>query len=247
MSLLCLEQLRQAELMDDPGLPEADHLHALEALATINAVSRTAIQITAAAASLLPRNDPGPVQVVDLACGGGDVTLACGRRLARSLPTHEVVMTGVDMSRRGLGRAAARITAAHEQLAGLPLRFAFVARDLIASGCPPCDVAISSLFFHHLDDGPAIRVLQSMAASCRRGFVVSDLIRSRLGLVMAVLGTSLLSGSRVARVDGPLSVRAARTPAEYRRLLDAAGLTSATIRRTWPERVLITWQREAPA
>ena len=50
MSLLCLEQVRQAELMDDPGLPEADHLHALEALATINAVSRTAIQITAAAA-----------------------------------------------------------------------------------------------------------------------------------------------------------------------------------------------------
>ena len=247
MSLLSLEQVRQAELMDDPALPEADHLHALDALATINAVSRTAIQIAAAAASLIPRDDAGPIHVVDLACGGGDVTLACGRRLVLALGGREVVMTGVDMSRRGLDRAAARVMQAREQLAGLPLRCAFMARDLVASGCPPCDVAISSLFFHHLDDGPAIRVLESMAAACRRGFVVSDLIRSRLGLVLAVLGTSVLSGSRVARVDGPLSVRAARTPEEYRRLLDAAGLASATIRRTWPERVLITWQREASA
>jgi SAM-dependent methyltransferase len=247
MSLLSLEHVRQAELMDDPTLAEADHLHALEALATINAVSRTAIQIAAAVASLIPRDDAGPVQVVDLACGGGDVTLACGRRLAASLGGRDVVMTGVDLSRRGLERAAARIASGREQLAGLPLRFAFVARDLVASGCPPCDIAISSLFLHHLDDGPAARVLGSMAASCRRGFVVSDLIRSRLGLVLAVLGTSVLSGSRVARIDGPLSVRAARTPEEYRRLLDAAGLTSATVHRTWPERVLITWQREAPA
>lgn len=84
-----------------------------------------------------------------------------------------------------------------------------------------------------------------MAAACRLGFVVSDLIRSRLGLVLAVLGTSVLSGSRVARIDGPLSVRAARTRQEYRQLLDAAGLASATIQRTWPERVLITWRREA--
>ena len=77
------------------------------------------------------------------------------------------------------------------------------------------------------------------------GFVVSDLIRSQLGLALALLGTSVLSRSRVARIDGPLSVRAARTPEEYRQLLDAAGLAAATIRRTWPERVLITWRREA--
>jgi SAM-dependent methyltransferase len=246
MGLLSLEPVRQAELMDDPGLPEADHLRALEALATINAVSRTATQIAAAVSAIVPHERTGPLHVVDLACGGGDVTLACGLRLARSLGGREVVMTGVDFSRRGLDRAAARISAARTSLADLPLRFTYAARDIVASGCMPCDIAISSLFFHHLDDQPAIRVLQSMAASCRVGFVVSDLIRSRLGLVLAVLGTSVLSRSRVARVDGPLSVRAARTPDEYRRLLDGAGLGSAMIRRTWPERVLITWRREAP-
>lgn len=247
MSLMSLEPARHAELMDDPGLPEAEHLHALEALATINAVSCTAAQIAAAVAAIVPSETSLPLHVVDLACGGGDVTLACGLRLARSLGGREVVMTGVDTSRRGLDRAAGRIKAGGVSITSLPLRFTFVVRDLIASGCVPGDIAISSLFLHHLDDEPARRVLRSMADSCRMGFVVSDLIRSRLGLALAVLGTSVLSRSRVARIDGPLSVRAARTPAEYRRLLDTAGLTTATIRRTWPERVLITWRREAAA
>ncbi|MFM9195643.1 MAG: nucleotide-binding protein, partial [Planctomycetia bacterium] len=75
------------------------------------------------------------------------------------------------------------------------------------------------------------------------GFVVSDLIRSRLGLALAVVGTAVLSSSRVARVDGPASVRAARTIPDYRRLLAAAGLAAATIPRTWPERAVVIWRR----
>jgi hypothetical protein len=46
----------------------------------------------------------------------------------------------------------------------------------------------------------------------------------------------------VARVDGPRSVRAARTPAEYRALLESVGLRGATVRRVWPERVSIVWR-----
>ena len=120
----------------------------------------------------------------------------------------------------------------------------FAVRDVVADGCPACDIAICSLFLHHLDDAAAVRVLTAMAAAARVGLIVSDLVRSRTGLVLARLGTLVLSGSRVARVDGPLSVRAARTPAEYRRLLDHAGLRSATVRRIWPERVLIAWARD---
>jgi hypothetical protein len=48
-----------------------------------------------------------------------------------------------------------------------------------------------------------------MATSARIGGVVSDLIRSRTGLVLAILGTTLLARSRVTRLDGPLSVPAA--------------------------------------
>ena len=44
MSIWQVEPDRRAELMDDPALPEAEHLAALDALATINAVSLTGRQ-----------------------------------------------------------------------------------------------------------------------------------------------------------------------------------------------------------
>jgi len=246
MGLLSVAAERQPELMDDPGLAEADHLHALEALRTINVLSRTTTTLAAAVKRLAATAGPASLEIVDLACGGGDVTRGCARRVARARG-GTVRMVGVDMSTRALDRARSDL-AADRRLAALPAcRVEFAERDLVTLGCPPCDVAVSSLFLHHLDDDAAAALLRSAAAACRLGFAISDLVRSRLGLALAVLGTGLFSTSRVARVDGPLSVRAARTPREYRRLLDAAGLATATIRRTWPERVVITWRRDAAA
>lgn len=233
--------------MDDPALAEAEHLHALHALARINAFSRTARQLAAAVAGIVTAaggRRREPLTVVDVGCGGGDVTVAVARRLGRMTragslgPVHVI---GLDVSPRAVHRSG-------ELAARSGVAATFDVRDVIAAGCPPCDVAITSLFLHHFDDSTASRLLRSMSEQARHGVVISDLIRSRVGLALAVAGTRLLSGSRIARVDGPLSVRAARTPAEYRGLCDASGLRGASIRRTWPERVLIRWDRAtAPA
>lgn len=231
---------RAAELMDDPAIAEADHLHALSALARINAVSRTAAQLARDVAGMLctaATDAARPLTVVDVACGGGDVTLDLARRLRHlAHGRHGLHVLGIDISGRAVERARA---AARRSVA----EAAFEVRDVLADGMPPCDVAVSSLFLHHLDDEHARRLLERMAAAARRGIVVSDLVRSRFGLGLAILGTTFLSSSRVARVDGPLSVRAARTPPEYRALVDDAGLAAATVRRAWPERVVIRWQR----
>ncbi len=239
MPVWSLPPSRAAELMDDPALPAADHVAALGALATINIVSRTAAHMARGITSLRPA-PTAVLRIVDVACGGGDVTVAVERRLSRSsagepaAPRPAVV--GIDISSRAIDRA--------EQLARRRASGAtFHTCDVVRDGCPPCDIAVSSLFLHHLDDPTAVTLLRHMAAAARLGIVISDLIRSRLGLALAVLGTTLLSSSRVARVDGPLSVRAARTVPEYRRLLAAAGLSAATIRRTWPERALVIWRR----
>ena len=232
-----LPQSRQPELMDDPAIAEADHVHALRALATINTVSRTASGIAASVERILAANAPhaSDLIVVDVACGGGDVTLDIARGLDRR-GLRRVRVMGVDISPRAVERSQALA-----DRCGIDA--SFEVRDLLADGCPPCAVAVSSLFLHHLDDASAAQLLRSMAAAARCGVAVSDLIRSRVGLTLAVVGTTFLSSSRVARVDGPLSVRAARTPDEYRELCTAAGLHGAVIRRTWPERVLIEWRR----
>ena len=242
-----VEPDRQAELMDDPALPASEHLAALDALATINAISCTAGQLTAAVRTILGPAPltARPLRIVDVACGRGDLTVALALRLARRLAadssaTCPVEVLGIDLSERAIHRARQRATG---PAAGL---VDFAVRDVLAEGCPPCDIAVSSLFLHHLDDASADRVLRSMAEAARLGGAISDLVRSRTGLMLAILGTTFLARSRVARVDGPLSVRAARTPAEYRLLAARAGLPHATVRRTWPERVVLAWKTAEP-
>lgn len=241
--------VREPELMDDPSLPVDEHMAALDALGRINQLSRTASQLAAAiervvagdrVASGEPFSPKQPLSIVDVACGGGDVTVALARRLARSRKRGglgPVTVTGIDMSRRATDRAR-RLSA---EVAVEAIDFAV--RDVVADGCPPCDVVISSLFLHHLDDTAAESVLRGMAAAARYGIVVSDLVRSGTGLALAVLATTLVCRSRVARVDGPLSVRAARTRAECRAICDRAGLCGAVIRRSWPERIMIEWTK----
>ncbi len=234
MNLWSLPLSREPELMDDPALPAADHIEALGALATINAVSRTAAQVARAVRASIPAGTE--LTVVDVACGGGDVTVELQRRLGRVHSLGRTQLVGIDISPRAVERsqqlAASRGSAA-----------TFAVCDVLRDGCPRCDVAVSSLFLHHLDDPAAVSLLRHMATAARVGVVISDLIRSRIGLALAVIGTAVLCSSRVARVDGPMSVRAARTMPEYRALLDRAGLSAATIRRTWPERAVITWRK----
>lgn len=229
---------RQPELMDDPALPETDHLEALEALRQINALSFTAASLATAVAGI--SRSHAPLTIVDVACGGGDVTLDLARRLARHMPPAcGLNMIGVDISPRAVERARSIADARG-------VKAEFFVHDVVTNGCPPCDVAVSSLFLHHLDDDDARGLLARMAAAARDGVVVSDLVRSRLGLALATLGTTLLVRSKVARVDGPMSVRAARTLDEYHQLLATAGLNGATIRRVWPERVILSWSRPEP-
>lgn len=255
MPFWSIPRTRQSELMDDPALPTADHMHALDALARINMLSLTSSQVVRAIVRMRARHRPTlsarrharrehqPFHVVDVACGGGDVTAAVARRLSRRLPAiaagrPAVHVTGLDKSPRAVARAERhshrRTGAAH---------VSFNVHDILADACPPCDIATVSLFLHHLDDDDAVQVLTSLRCAARIGVVASDLLRTATGLALAVVGTALLSRSRVARVDGPLSVRAARTPREYRTLLDRAGLHGATIRWAWPERAIIVWTR----
>ena len=238
----------QPEMMDDPALPAAEHFHALDALARINMLSLTATQIVRKIARMPTGRQPTPLgghalQVVDVACGGGDVTVAVARQLARRRPSGAegapaVQMTGIDISHRAVEWATR-----HSEGRTGSASVSFIVQDILAAGCPTCDVAISSLFLHHLDDDTAVHVLTSLARAARIGIVVSDLLRTAAGLTLAVVGTAVLTGSRVARVDGPASVRSARTKAEYRGLLDRAGLQQAKIYHAWPERVILTWTR----
>lgn len=226
---------RRPEVMDRPDLDPGVHHRALRGLARINRWSRSVAAIWPVVESAARQTRGRPVRVFDLACGAGDVLVGLWRRAAKAgVP---VALDGCDVSPVALEHAARRAAEA-----GVVVRLfqADALRDILPDGY---DVVCTSLFLHHLADDEAVAVLGRMKRSTERVVVVDDLLRSPAGYALAWVGTRLLTRSRVVHTDGPLSVRAAYTVPEVRRLADAAGLTGAAIRRHWPYRFLLTWSR----
>ncbi len=232
---------RPPELMDDPSLDAGQHKKALRALARIHLVSRTASQIAAELVSLSHKvleSESSRLRILDIACGGGELTTAVAKRVTRKVP-HRVEFIGLDISERAIGWATR-----NQEFTSEHLEISYRTCDVLNEELPSCTLAYHSLFLHHLDDDQAVTQLQTMAAASQVGFVFSDLLRTRLGLFLAHLGTRALSRSSIAQIDGPLSVRAARTVNEYRRLFEEAHLLEPTLQRLWPERVCVTWKHQ---
>ena len=222
---------RQPEVMDQPGLALSEHEQALSGLSRINFFSATA------GSYLRPLRGLGsPLRVLDIACGGGDVV----RRLARYGARHDLGwhVGGCDLSPVAVEHA--RRSAAAERVA-----VDYFVHDALATPPPgEYDAIICSLFLHHLDEQPAVRLLELLAGTSGvRAIFLSDLNRSLLGLGLAHAACRLLSTSPVVHTDGPLSVRAAFTPAEAAAVAEKAGLRGATLRRCWPCRWMLSWRR----
>jgi SAM-dependent methyltransferase len=228
---------RRPELMDQPGLDAREHARALDGLRRINLVSRTVAAFWPSLAKLARGRplDVGPLRVLDVATGGGDVPVALASRARRSGLAIEV--DGCDVSPRA-------VAIARERAAGRGMRARFFTLDALAEPIPEgYDVLLCSLFLHHLDEADASSLLRKMAAAAQRLVLVDDLARSPAGSCLAWLACHALSRSRTVRHDGPVSAAAAFTPAEALDLARRAGLPEATTRRRWPCRFLLSWSR----
>lgn len=223
------------EIMDDPALDPALHEGALRGLGRINRFSGSAGMMWPTIEKLCAHRKY-PLRVLDLACGGGDVLIALARKAAKlSCP---VQWLGCDMSPVALDFARGQAEAA-----GVEIEFRQI--DVFQNPLPnQLDLAMNSLFMHHLDESQAVAVLQAMSASAQT-VLINDLRRSALAHAVTVAGTRLLSRSPVVHVDGPRSVQAAWTPNEFKTLADRAGLAGANVSNRFPWRMLMHWQRPA--
>lgn len=99
-----------------------------------------------------------------------------------------------------------------------PIRI--VAGDAVTDPLPPADVALAVCMVHHLSEAEIVRLIRNVSRSCQR-FIILDLVRHRLPLwLFRIFVGPFLSQINVA--DGLTSVRRAYTPAELRRIVDAA-------------------------
>lgn len=226
---------RLPEIMDQPGLDAREHENALAGLGRINALSRSAAIYWPGLTRLARAASGAPLRVLDLASGGGDVSIALAVRAAREGLALEV--EGCDVNNVAIEFARRR---AAEKQVGVR----FFTHDALQGPLPEgYDVVICSLFLHHLDNEQAVDLLRRMADAARAMVLVNDLVRSRLGRWLALAGCHLLTRSHVVHYDGPVSVSASYTPAEALALADRAGLHGVVLTRHWPQRFLLTWTR----
>jgi hypothetical protein len=109
----------------------------------------------------------------------------------------------------------------------------------------PWDLVVINLFLHHLDDDEVVALLAAVRRTAD-ALLAQDLLRGRFGYLLAWFGMRLLSRSRVGHVDGPLSVRAGFRRSELLALARRAGLATARVRVSWPERLVLSWSGGRP-
>lgn len=215
--------------MDDPAIGREEHEHALRGLARINAVSRAWGPLLAAMRAATS-DVRGPVRVLDVATGSGDVPIALAKRFAGA-SWH-----ACDISEQALAVAKEKAGAAGVELATFRCD---VVNEAIAG---EFDVVMCSLFLHHLEPSDVMRALRHMAQAARGVVLVHDLRRTRAGLALAHVVPRLLPRSRVVHVDAVKSVRGAYTMEELREMAAQAGLSGARVHATFPQRMMLAWR-----
>lgn len=229
------ERHRQPELMDDPQLDQRLHQQALSGLSRINWVTRTHRLFWHPIETYCRQNNLKSVSVLDLACGSGDLLIWLKTKAQSN---------GINLKITGCDLSPVALEAAQHRVEQEKLDAEFLQMDVLDGILPvDHDVAVCSLFLHHLHDNDVVRLLQRMAETARHLVVVQDLLRCRWGHMMCWVGTRLISRSPIVRVDGPLSVAAAFTLAEIQELVEQANLTDCQVTRHWPERFVLTWKR----
>ena len=226
------------EWMDESDITEHDYQGAMVALDTLNTWSRTT-QILGWHISRLIHSVAGNKKertflIHDYGCGDGHLTVRLSRYLQTSGIAHRIV--GFDANARGIERGRERFCSSDNP--HLRLQTA----DVLAFDAP-CDIAISSLFMHHLTDHELTILLQKTRARASLGLIFTDLRRCYVGLAFAYLATRCLTTSIVARNDGPISVRNSRTCHEMHSLAAQAGLDTARVHRSWPARLVLDWHK----
>lgn len=244
-------RILEPEVMDQPDLDPALHRQALRGLGRVNWWSRTARILWNRIELVVQRNKLPNVSVLDLACGGGDVTLAVAALATKkhiSLRIH-----GWDKSATAIEFARDRARRAGDSAQSSPnactAEISFEQHDVFEDASlsqddlrrdSQYDVVYSSLFLHHLTEEDAVRLMMRMKEQARYLVLIDDLYRSRAGYVLAQTACRLLSRSPVVHTDGPLSVRAAFRKQEVLQLASQAGWNEVQFQRHWPLRFLLS-------
>lgn len=229
---------RLPEEMDRPGCDPLLLRDALDTLARANRRFGTRALVASAVDDILTGRPPGPLRILDVGTGSGDVGTHVARRLAGEGFRVRAVLADLHAGVLALARDRLK-----EELPGrLHGHLAFVRLTAPALPFPDdsFDLAVSSTMLHHLEDGEAAGFLAELDRVSAAGWVVTDLRRSAPAYAaLRLLAGTLWRRHPLPRRDGPVSVRRSFTAPEVRGLLEQAGVRSSRVERRFPFRLRI--------
>jgi ubiquinone/menaquinone biosynthesis C-methylase UbiE len=166
------------------------------------------------------------ITVLDVGTGAGDIPrelVRWARRQGRRIRVF------------ALDRDAATLQIAAQVVRAYP-EISFLRGDALALPIRPeaVDLTISAMTLHHLEPDAGVQYLAEMDRAARVGFVVNDLVRSRIAHWVVWLITRFITRGAISRHDGPLSVKRSYTPREVSGLCEQAGLKGVDIVHHWP-------------
>jgi len=214
--------------MDEPGVDPDLLADSLDHLAALSALSGARRAIGAAVERMAPA---GPLRVVDVGAGGGDVMRYVRRRLRGRLELGLCVEPHAATAACGRARSAGASGLRYVRADARALPFADRA----------CDIAMMHMALHHIPPGARAAALAELARVARAGVLLTDLTRSALNRVGArLLSATVWRGNPVIREDAPLSVERGFARGELEALAADAGLRDVRVRGLLNHRLLLT-------
>ena len=212
------------ELMDQQNLDPKDLVLNLIELETINTLLG-GYKTTFKGLAQLMSNKSQEYHIMDIGCGGGD-TIAATHSWAQK-NGFNVKFTGVDLSVTAIAQSKKRC--AHIDGA----KFTVLPFQNLTSTSQSFDIIMCSLFSHHFYGDDLKTLIKVMSEKSKVGFVINDLERNKIAWFSITLLTQLLSKSYLVKHDAPLSVKRGFTKAEWKSILEGAGLTNYSVQWSW--------------
>lgn len=175
--------------------------------------------------------------VLDVGCGGGLFLL----NLSKYFPNMQ--MLGIDISAAAITDAQQSLHRWQQKNPHPQVSFQFQQQAQLDFPENSFDIILATLVCHHLNDEELIDFLKQAYFAAEKAVIINDLHRHPVAHWLYALVSPLLFRNRLITHDGLISIRRGFTRAEWRLLLEQAGIQRYQLKWCFPFRWrLVLWK-----